>query len=247
MSHSPGSYHLRPAALTRTLGVIPLALTALVGCEEFNQLPTPPPVEVKKPALPIPAPPVAAAPVEETAEYQRPEYPENIRRNPFQPDPDKIKPVGPIKDPEGTRPIDPLEAFSLNQLELSAIISEVAVPKAMFIDPSGFGHVVKEGDRIAKGVITDIRDNEVDVQESISEGAEGASQVRTLTLRTAEIRSENQDDLSDSERQALEKLLDSEAGRRALRDKLRNETQGASAVDGEPPPDTRFGGIEPPK
>lgn len=246
----PGS-NISRRALKRA-GLAMLVVSTLVGCDEIEKLPTPPPVEVKKPALPVtPPPPVAEVAPEDAAEYQRPEYPENQRRNPFQPDPDIITPAGPtIKDDGGDTPVTAIETFNLNQLELSAIISSVAIPKAMFIDPSGFGHVIKEGDKIGRngGIVTDIRDNEVDVQETTSEGEGAASRVRTIRLREAEIRSENQDELSESERQALEKLLDSETGRRALRDKLRDQSQGASAIEGSgPPSDPRFGGIEPPK
>jgi Tfp pilus assembly protein PilP len=247
----PGSNIPRRHALKRA-GLAMLVVSTLVGCDEIEKLPTPPPVEVKKPALPVTPPPVAEVAPEDVTEYQRPEYPENLRRNPFQPDPDVVTPVGPVidSDKRDNGAVTAIEAFNLNQLELSAIISSVAIPKAMFIDPSGFGHVVKEGDKIGRngGVVTDIRDNEVDVQETTSEGEGAASQVRTLRLREAEIRSDNQDELSDSERQALEKLLDSETGRRALRDKLRDQSQGASAIEGSgPPSDPRFGGIEPPK
>jgi Tfp pilus assembly protein PilP len=238
----------------RRLITVCLPLVLLVGCEEFNNLPTATPPPVNVPKLPTPPPPVQTPEqAQEQADYQRPEYPENLRRNPFQPNPEVVRPINqPVDTGRDVTPLDPLEMYSINQLQLAAIISEVDVPKAMFISPDGFGHVVKEGDRIGrnKGVITDIRDNEVDIQENTSEGDNAASRVRTLTLRAAELSSEGGDDLTEAERAALEKLLDSEAGRRALRDKLRNQSQSASAIQGgEAPPafDSRFGGIEPPK
>ena len=103
-------------------------------------------------------------------EYERPVYPDNVRRNPFQPEKDIITPaITQGSDP--TRPIEPLEQFDISQLDLVAIISSVVVPKAMFVDPKGTGHVVKERDRIGRkgSIIVDIRENEVDIQESSSE------------------------------------------------------------------------------
>jgi hypothetical protein len=147
-----------------------------------------------------------------------------LRRNPFQPVPDVIAPVG-VVVAEEKRPLEPLEQYTLGQLSLIAVISETAVPKAMFIDPDGFGHVIKEGDRIGRagGVITDIRDNEVDVQETSGEDENAKSTVRTIRLRDTEIRSDDEggEDLSEAEREALERLMKTDEGRDALRASLR--------------------------
>lgn len=190
--------------------------------------------------------------IAEAAEYQRPEYPNNIRRNPFQPDDEIMAPIlGPAEGGDINRPLEPLERFTLAQLELVAIISEVAVPKAMFVDPDGFGHMIKEGDRIGRqnGVIVDIRDNEVDVRETTGEDNESQSRVRTIRLRSGELRSSNSDDLTEAEREALDKLLNSKEGRENLRKRLQKNAPGANAVDGGnggtlPP---RNGGIAPPR
>lgn len=195
---------------------------------------TPPPVTV---------PEVAA---EEDTPYERPEYPDNSGRNPFRIDVETVIPSVVVTVTE-ERPVEPLEQFGLSQLALIGVISETAVPKAMFIDPEGFGHVVKEGDRIGRqgGIITDIRDNEVDIQESAVEGNQAPSNIRTLRLSDTEIRPvSGEDELSDAERQALERLLKSEEGREKLRDNLReqieresqqNQIQG-NAVSGVAPP-----------
>lgn len=182
---------------------------------------------------------------EEIVEYQRPEYPNNVRRNPFQPDEEVLGPIVGIGDPgQSDRPMEPLERFTIAQLELVAIISEVAVPKAMFVDPDGFGHMIKEGDRIGRqnGVIVDIRDNEVDVRETTGEDSESQSRTRTLRLRTGEIRSSNEDDLTEAEREALNKLLNSKKGRESLRERLNGNANGKSNAGN--PKDS--GGIAPP-
>lgn len=127
---------------------------------------------------------------------------------------------------EEERPVEPLEQFTLSQLTLIGVISETAVPKAMFVDSDGFGHVVKEGDRIGRqgGIITDIRDNEVDIQEGGAENTQAPSSVRTLRLSDTEIRNSSDDnELSDAERQALDRLMKSEEGREKLRANLREQ------------------------
>ena len=180
--------------------------------------------------------------------------PESVRRNPFQPDPDVVQPVATKVD---DRPKEPLEQFALGELELAVIISEVAVPKAMFIDPQGFGHVLKEGDRLGRngGVISDIRDNEVEVTEGTDE-ENGQSRLLTVKLREAEIKSNDEDSLSEEEREALRKLLDSDEGRAALERSFRDATIGASTVEGnqktesnqgsKTTTDSRFKGLRPP-
>jgi len=168
------------------------------------------------------------------AEYERPAYPDQIRRNPFLPDLQVIRPARNVASSE-VRPKDPLEQYSLAQLNLVAIISSVAVPKAMFLDPSGFGHVVKEGDRVglAGGIVSDIRDNEVEIRE-ISEGLDSETRLTTLKLRSDQLREDDDESLSDEEREALRRLLESEQGRRALRESLDSEATDAQPNAGTP-------------
>lgn len=193
-------------------------------------------------------------------EYQRPEYPNMSRRNPFQPDIDVVTPANVQSEGEEEQ-LGPLQRFALGELELVAIISEVAVPKAMFIDPEGFGHVLKEGDRIGRnaGVLSDIRDNEVEVTETTGED-EGQTRLRTIKLREASLNTGENAALTEEERAAIEKLLQTEEGRKALEARYRDMALGASAVDGkqqpnnqqpqqgtQPPNGNRFQGIAPPR
>ncbi|MFW5967835.1 MAG: pilus assembly protein PilP [Persicimonas sp.] len=182
----------------------------------------------------------AEAEEEEEEEYERPDYPASVRRNPFQPDREVLEPQRDLDDEEEERPRDPLEKYGLGELDLVVIISEVAVPKAMFIDPEGFGHVLAEGDRIGSGggVVADIRDNEVDVQESSDDED---SNVTTIELRDRELTEDDDEDLSEEERESLKRLLQSEDGRRALEE---SEEQGNRRQQ-ERPTDERFGNIEP--
>lgn len=251
------------------LGVI-LALCALPtlsGCEllGLDGGSTPPTQQPTTPPATPPANPAAGADAqaekdkkaEQEEEYQRPEYPENVRRNPFAPSNEVVMSFlgSPVVDEEATGPQDPLQQYNIAQLDLIGIISEVAVPKAMFVDPEGFGHVVKEGDRIGRqgGTIVDIRDNEVDVREiSSSDEDENQSRVTTIRLRAAELRGQEDEELSEAEREALEKLLGTDAGRKALRRNFQDRAAGATAIDGQnggvlPPGANGGGGVAPPQ
>ncbi len=249
--------NVQPRRWSRQLGqVISLVCMGVVvgsGCEMLGlsdpaQQNTPSPNQAKKtpPKTNTPPPVVADAAAEEEESYERPEYPDNAGRNPFRVDVETVVPSVVVAVKE-ERPVEPLEQFGLSQLSLIGVISETAVPKAMFVDPEGFGHVVKEGDRIGRqgGIITDIRDNEVDIQESAVENSQVPSTIRTLRLSDTEIRSSGDDEeLSEAERQALERLLKSEEGRQQLRDNLREQmnresqrgaSQGASSGGIAPP------------
>lgn len=223
------------------------------GCELLGlaaDLPTAPPK--KQAVIPKKKTVVPVATKAISKNYKRPEYANNSRRNPFQPNPEIITPVAKAATEERSK--QPLEQFALSELQLVAIISSVTVPKAMFVDPSGFGNVLKEGERIGRnaGVISDIRDNEVDIREG--GGEDGQSRVVTMKLRDVELNVSNENDLSEDERTALKKLLESEEGRKALQRTFDEATLGATSVDknkttpaASKPADSRFQGIRPPR
>lgn len=179
---------------------------------------------------------------EESEEYTRPDYP--LRRNPFQPDLNVVG--GSVQETEAQdlRPTEPLEEFAISQLSLVTIISETAVPKAMFVDPTGHGHIAKEGDRIGlnNGVIRVIRSNEVEVREGDDRGS-----AITVRLRERELRSE-QEQLSEEEQEALRRLLGSEEGREALRREISSGQSGQAPPSGQQQSSTdrRFPGLAPP-
>lgn len=196
------------------------------ACEDAVQQ-APPPAE------PPPAEPVVVeeevtlAPQED---YVRPEYPDTARRNPFMPTPDVIQPTPTSVDGE-VRSLEPLEQFGLGQLNLVAIVSEVAVPTAMFVDPTGFGHFVKRGDRIGRnsGVIADIRENEVEVTEG-GDDEDAQTLQRIVKLRDIEL-TVGEGGLSEDERAALERLMQTEEGRQALQRSYQELAPGATATE----------------
>jgi len=217
------------------LGGAAVALVALCvcssGCEMFG-------AEASRPVVP-PKPAAAAktkakkpAPqkVEAPAKYERPDYPKATRRNPFRPNLETVMPSA-IVGAE-VRPMDPLELYSVGELQLVAIISEVSVPKAMFISPDGVGHLVKEGDRIGRNGarVTDVRNNEVELTEGGDE--EGQALKRRIKLRDLdEIRNEQK--LTREERDKLQEIMKSEEGREALQRTYRNLAPSSNAIDGD--------------
>ena len=232
MPHRPTSAPARLAALLLIAAAAPGC--ELLGLSEAEIAPTEPGAEGGAPSAP-PRPAPAPGAVLEDQDYERPQYPDSSRRNPFRPVADVLVPQSSV-DELAPRPTEPLEAYSIGQLELVAIISETAIPKAMFVDPDGLGHTVKRGDRIGRqgGVVADIRDNEIDISEAETELAAGAARVRTVRLREVAIASNLGSDLSDQERSALQRLLESEEGRRAVRDELRGQLPPGGASPGAP-------------
>lgn len=242
-------------------GVLVCAIAvSLSGCGLFDEpvSQAPPPTRVKKNKKNKKAADAAVVqentlqPLVDMEEYQRPEYP-GRRRNPFQPDLDVFQPVQTAVVGE-VRPLEPLEEFALSQLSLVALISETSIPMAMFVDSSGLGHVVKEGDRIGRngGVIASIRDNEVEIREGSEDAEQFGGSVITLRLRDLELSTGEDEGLSAQDRETLERLLQSEHGRQVI-EQLRSgeQPQGESPVSaGEPARtqvDSRFQGIAPPR
>jgi hypothetical protein len=164
-------------------------------------------------------------------------------RNPFEPKIQTDDESG-DQDQVSQGPLEPLERYALGQLELAAIISGVAVPKAMFISPDNMGHLVQEGDRVGQegGEIIDIRSNAVEL--SIPQGPDEPAMTRTVELNERGVGAEAQPggDLTRDEQEMLDRLMESEQGREALRERYRgSEQQGQS-----PPSERSGGGLQPP-
>jgi type IV pilus assembly protein PilP len=83
-----------------------------------------------------------------------------------------------------TGPIFPLQGYDLDQLKLVGIIWDVRYPKAMLLDPTGKGYVVKVSDRVGRnnGRIARIRESEIVVVESFKD-AKGKVSYQTKVLR----------------------------------------------------------------
>lgn len=140
----------------------------LGGCDLFggDSPPGPPPAT---PPTTASKPTKAETKTETKAEeYRRPDVPIGTRRDPFVFAPPKAE----VEEENIERQLEPLEGFDINQLKLVAILTGTVVPKAMFVDPTSFGHIAQEEDRIGRngGRITDIRDNEVEILVSARGG-----------------------------------------------------------------------------
>lgn len=99
----------------------------------------------------------------------------------------KRDPFVPVENPGSgfaAGPIFPLQGYDLDQLKLVGIIWDVRYPKAMVLDPTGKGYVVKVGDRIGRnnGRIARVRESELVVVESFKDQS-GKVSYQTKILR----------------------------------------------------------------
>ena len=200
-------------------------------------------------------PPELAKPSGESGEPKE----KKARRNPFASDLEQTEEDDEQSDEPETkmRNRGPLEQHPYKKYRLSAIISQVAVPKAMFIAPDQKGHVVREGDKLGKegGVIKDVRDNAV-VLEIPPEGENGSPRSATIKLRQVALPTEDEGELNEEEKETLRRLLKSKEGREAVRESYQKAAPGAAASEknrqqGESTSrsesDDRFPGLAPPE
>ncbi|MDP3937650.1 MAG: pilus assembly protein PilP [Deltaproteobacteria bacterium] len=78
----------------------------------------------------------------------------------------------------------PLRRYDLAQLQLTAVVWNVELPKAMVADPTGRSHVIQIGSDIGKnrGIVTNIGDREVRVKETYIDYLGHESQ-KSVTLK----------------------------------------------------------------
>jgi len=156
-------------------------------------------------------------------------------RNPFAPqiEVDEEEDEEPDEANE-TKQVGILQKHPLEEYELVGIISEVAIPKAMFIAPDGKGYMLKESEALGRqgGTVTDIRNNVVEFE--LPQGDEGA-EPKTITreLRDQELSTQKESDLSRREQETLQKLMESEEGREALRERFEKQAPAANSADQE--------------
>lgn len=126
-----------------------VGLGLLAACGGSGSAPPPPP-----PGAP---PPVARVAPPASASVSAPQVPINdsdftesdSSRDPFHVFVQAVKPVVEVKvQPQYTVL---LEKYSLDELKLVAIVSAGDGPRAMFIDPTGKGHIVLRGMHMARG------------------------------------------------------------------------------------------------
>jgi len=128
--------------------------------------------------------------------------------------------------------VSALKKYPLEEYRLVGIISEVAVPKAMFIAPDGKGYLVKETEVIGSegGTVRDIRNNAVELE--VPRGDEGAEpKSMTLELRKRELGTEDDSELTPRERETLEELMESEQGREAVRESFDKKAPAANTAE----------------
>lgn len=154
-------------------------------------------------------------------------------RNPFAPQVE----VDDEEEEETDDEIEPkkvgiLQKHPLEEYRLVGIISEVAIPKAMFIAPDGKGYLVKESEALGRegGIVKDIRSNTVEIE--VPQGEDGA-EAKTISreLRDLEISAQQESDLSPREQETLEKLMESEEGREALQERFEKQAPAANSAE----------------
>ncbi len=176
-----------------------------------NPVPTapiaPPPAKAENAPAPAPAPettavksapPEAAPTPPPLLNFLQPyDYIANDRRDPFapplletpNPPPADLqlgstKPVVPGVKP---RPISqaPLERFDLDQLRLTAIMWDIARPKAMIRDPQGSVHIIVPNQKIGRnnGYVAVIREGEIVVVEPLQDEGRVVFSTRLMKLQ----------------------------------------------------------------
>jgi Tfp pilus assembly protein PilP len=133
----------------------------------------------------------------------------DIKRDPFAPDFDLFGTGDSVVEEKQRQKSDsPLERFGLNEYSLIAVISEVAIPKAMVVGPNGDGYMVSEGTTLGKEgyEIAEIREEELRLAPSKDQGGEP----RFLKLQSKNDGqfepTEGGNELTEEEREALQKL-----------------------------------------
>jgi type IV pilus assembly protein PilP len=141
--------------VARCAGLLALAAFPL-ACDDEE---TPPAPAAKAPPKPAAAPPPAAAATDAPAEYT---YNAVGKRDPYRSYFAEVDEV--TEQAQGTTE---LQRFDIDQLKLVAVVVGTATPIAMVQDPSGLGHVVREGTLMGKhwGQVKHIRRGEIIIQE----------------------------------------------------------------------------------
>lgn len=117
------------------------------------------------------------------------------KRDPFRPEDEKEvlsddSTGGVVKHSQGPAPLaprelEPLEAFDLTQLKVSAIIWDVKNPRALVRDPNGGTHTLRIKTRLGRrnGFVVAIREGEIVVVEYDVESDQWVKSFKVLELR----------------------------------------------------------------
>lgn len=165
------------------------------------------------------------------------------KRNPFAPQVE-IEEEEESDEEEDAPDLGPLRKHPVGNYRLAGIISEVAVPKAMFIAPDGMGYQIKEGEEIGQkgGVVKDIRRNEVEI-EMPSDERESEPMVLTVELRKEALPGSGEDSrLSEEEREMLERLRAKQQSEEDSENGSTSDEENASEEVSEEGPEAAGGG-----
>lgn len=213
--NSDSNFHIRFAAAGEgsanrwSVGVVVLALVAplMWGCPDGVDAPPPSGVDEPELELAVTVEDVRAL-RESRDEYHRPDRQQP--RDPFRPD---LSVLGidfedEVVDEETDERHEPLVRYPLSSLELVAVISETATPRAMFIGPSGDGHFALEGMEIGQngGRIISIRSGDLHYPAEVDVD-KGEAGVETVALSERRIRpARDEDDLAEEVQAVLDRL-----------------------------------------
>lgn len=168
--------------------------------------------------------------------------PPKPKRNPFAPQVEFEEDEE--SEEEDTPDLGPLRKHPVGNYRLAGIISEVAVPKAMFIAPDGMGYQIKEGETIGQkgGVVKDIRRNEVDIEMPPDE-RENEPMVLTVELRKEALPGSGDDSkLTKQEREMLERLRAKQQGDQGSENDSTSDEEDSSEEVSEEGPEAAEGG-----
>lgn len=158
--------------MTRVLLAALLSAFLLVGCSEvdLSELKTYTEQVRRRPPAPL-------EPIPQFAETVPFVYQVAGRRDPFVPD-EETKPqpppiVGSGVTPDPTRPREPLERFPLDAIRMVGTLEQYQVRAALVTAPDGTLHRVGVGNYLGhnSGIIVGIRDNRIEVNEIVGDGA----------------------------------------------------------------------------
>ncbi|RNC69858.1 MAG: pilus assembly protein PilP [Desulfuromonadales bacterium] len=152
------------------------------GCKKEATPPSPPPPQ-QKPAQPAKPPVQSQASSAKPVASVAPSIDFASRKDPFKPfiQP-KVEKVAP-RPSLSSAGLLPIQSFGVEQFRVSGIIVGLKENKALIVDPSGKGYVVKEGMSIGNnnGVITKISPASIDVAERFRDDT-GKVTKRTVKL-----------------------------------------------------------------
>lgn len=156
---------------------------ASAGCKKGQEEAPPEPKAVSKPDAPVTPPVQAQTSSAQPVASVTPSLDFSGRKDPFKPfiQPKVEKPAAGSLPAAGALPI---QGYTVEQFRVSGIIAGFKENKALIVDPTGKGYVVKAGMKIGNnnGVITKITPSYLEVAERSRDDVTGKMTRRTVKL-----------------------------------------------------------------